>query len=187
MSARLLWVDDEIDHLKAHCIFLEKRGYQVTTVSNGRDAISLCQSDDFDLVLLDENMPGLSGLETLSEIKNIHPNLPVVMVTKNEAEDIMDQAIGAKIADYLLKPVNPMQILLTLKKNIHQREIVQEQTETGYRQDFAQISLQMDDARDAQAWQELYRRLVAWELQLEESADPAMNDMLRMQKEEANA
>lgn len=186
MPARLLWVDDEIDHLKAHQIFLEKRGYDVTTVSNGRDAIDLCAANDYDLVLLDENMPGLSGLETLSEIKNIHPNLPVVMVTKNEAEDIMDQAIGAKIADYLLKPVNPMQILLTLKKNIHQREIVQEQTQTGYRQDFAQISLQMDDARDAQSWQELYRRLVAWELQLEESADPAMNEMLRMQKEEAN-
>ena len=187
MSARLLWVDDEIDLLKAHCIFLEKRGYEVTTTSNGRDAIDLCKEGDYDLVLLDENMPGLSGLETLSQIKAVCPTLPVVMVTKNEAEDLMDQAIGAQIADYLLKPVNPMQILLTLKKNIHQREIVQEQTQTGYRQDFAQISLQMDDARDTEAWKDLYRRLVAWELQLEENADPAMGEMLRLQKEEANA
>lgn len=187
MSARLLWVDDEIDLLKAHCIFLEKRGYHITTVSNGQDAIDLCRSAGFDLVLLDENMPGLSGLETLSAIKELHPTLPVVMVTKNEAEDLMDQAIGAKIADYLLKPVNPMQILLTLKKNIHSRLIVQEQTETNYRQEFAQLSLQIDRADDTATWKELYKRLVRWELQLEESAEAAMNDMLRMQKEEANA
>lgn len=186
MSARLLWVDDEIDLLKAHCIFLEKRGYDVTTTSNGRDAIDLCRTNDFDLVLLDENMPGLSGLETLSAIKDLQPTLPVVMVTKNEAEDIMDQAIGAKIADYLLKPVNPMQILLTLKKNIHQRTIVQEQTETNYRQEFAAISLQTDAAQTAEEWTELYKRLVRWELQLEEGADAAMAEMLRMQKEEAN-
>lgn len=187
MSARLLWVDDEIDLLKPHCIFLEKRGYHVTTVSNGRDAIDLCRTAVFDLMLLDENMPGLSGLETLNAIKEIQPTLPVVMVTKNEAEDLMDQAIGAKIADYLLKPVNPMQILLTLKKNIHSRIIVQEQTETNYRQEFAQLSRQIDEAKDAAAWKELYKRLVRWELQLEESADAPMNDMLRLQKEEADA
>lgn len=186
MSARLLWVDDEIDLLKAHCIFLEKRGYDVTTTSNGRDAIDLCRTNVFDLVLLDENMPGLSGLETLSAIKDLQPTLPVVMVTKNEAEDIMDQAIGAKIADYLLKPVNPMQILLTLKKNIHQRTIVQEQTQTNYRQEFAAISLQIDAAQTAEEWTELYKRLVRWELQLETDTDGAMAEMLRTQKEEAN-
>ncbi len=186
MSARLLWVDDEIDLLKAHRIFLEKRGYEVTTVSNGRDAIDLCRTEAFDLVLLDENMPGLSGLETLAGIKDIQPNVPVVMVTKNEAEDLMDQAIGSQIDDYLLKPVNPMQILLTLKKNIHQREIVQEVTTTGYRQEFGQISMMADDARDPESWKELYRRIVRWELQLEDNADPAMADMLKMQKEEAN-
>lgn len=187
MIARLLWVDDEIDLLRPHCLFLEKRDYEVTTATNGRDAIELCQAHTFDLVLLDENMPGLSGLETLSAIKDLQPTLPVVMVTKNEAEDLMDQAIGAKIADYLLKPVNPMQILLTLKKNIHQRDIVQEQTETGYRQAFAQLSLQIDETRDAEAWIEMYRRLVRWELQLADAADPAMGEMLRMQKSEANA
>ena len=123
MSARLLWVDDEIDMLKPHILFLEKKGYEVVTASNGPDAIDLCRDQSFDLVLLDENMPGLSGLETLMRLKDLVPNVPVVMVTKNEEEDIMDQAIGSKIADYLIKPVNPKQILLTLKKNIHQREI----------------------------------------------------------------
>ncbi len=186
MSARLLWVDDEIDLLKAHRIFLEKRGYEVSTASNGRDAIELCRREAFDLVLLDENMPGLSGLETLAGIKDLHPNLPVVMVTKNEAEDIMDQAIGSQIADYLLKPVNPMQILLTLKKNIHQREIVQEITTTGYRQEFGRIAMMADEAADAEAWKELYRRIVRWELQLEETDDEALTEMLRQQKEEAN-
>ena len=186
MSARLLWVDDEIDLLKAHCIFLQKRGYEVATASNGRDAIELCRTENFDLVLLDENMPGLSGLETLAAIKDLHPNIPVVMVTKNEAEDLMDQAIGSKIDDYLLKPVNPMQILLTLKKNIHQREIMQEITTTGYRQEFGRIAMMADDASDCEKWKELYRRIVRWELQLEETADEALSDMLRQQKEEAN-
>lgn len=186
MSARLLWVDDEIDLLKAHKIFLEKRGYTVVTATNGRDAIDMCRTENFDLILLDENMPGLSGLETLARIKDVQPDIPVVMVTKNEAEDLMDQAIGSQIADYLLKPVNPMQILLTLKKNIHQREIVQEVATTGYRQEFAQISMQADDARDPEAWKELYRRIVRWELQLADTDDPALADMLRMQKEEAN-
>lgn len=187
MSARLLWVDDEIDLLRPHCIFLEKRGYDITTCNNGADAVDLCKTQAFDLVLLDENMPGLSGLETLSAIKTLHPEMPVVMVTKNEAEDLMDQAIGAQITDYLLKPVNPMQILLALKKHIHAQEIRQEHTEIGYRQDFSRIALSMDDAQDAEAWKELYKKLVHWELQLEEAPDSAMNELLRTQKEEANA
>ena len=120
----LLWVDDEIELLKAHIIFLEKKGYEVVTVSNGADAIEQCSIQTFDLVLLDEQMPGLSGLETLQRMKEIQPATPIVMVTKSEEENIMNQAIGAKIADYLIKPVNPSQILLTLKKNIHRREIV---------------------------------------------------------------
>lgn len=187
MSARLLWVDDEIDLLRPHCIFLEKRGYDITTANSGGDAVELCRTQAFDLVLLDENMPGLSGLETLAQIKALQPELPVVMVTKNEAEDLMDQAIGAQITDYLLKPVNPMQILLALKKHIHAQEIRQEHTESGYRQDFSRIALSMDDAQDAEAWKELYKKLVHWELQLEEAPDSAMNELLRTQKEEANA
>ena len=143
----LLWVDDEIELLKAHIIFLEKKGYEVITVSNGSDAIEQCQTQTFDLVLLDEQMPGLSGLETLQRIKGIQPATPVVMVTKSEEEDIMNQAIGAKIADYLIKPVNPNQILLTLKKNIHQKEIVTEVTQSSYQQSYQQIAMQIADCR----------------------------------------
>ncbi len=185
MIARLLWVDDEIDMLRAHILFLEKKDYEVVTANNGPDAIDLCREENFDLVLLDENMPGLSGLETLTRLKEVAPNVPVVMVTKNEEEDIMDQAIGSKIADYLIKPVNPKQILLTLKKNIHQREIVQEVTQTGYRQDFSRIGMQMSERLSAEEWKELYKRLVHWELELAEAGSP-MDDMLRMQKEEAD-
>lgn len=185
MSVRLLWVDDEIEMLKAHIIFLEKKNYEVMTASNGADALDLCRSHRFDLILLDENMPGLSGLETLMRLKEVIPSVPVVMVTKNEEEDIMDQAIGSKIADYLIKPVNPNQILLTLKKNIHRREIVQEVTQSGYRQDFSRIGMQMSDNLGAEEWKELYKQLVYWELELADSQS-AMNDMLKMQKEEAN-
>ena len=185
MHSLLLWVDDEIEMLSAHILFLQKKDYEVGTASNGPDALDLCREQKFDLILLDENMPGLSGLETLMRLKDIVPNVPVVMVTINEEEDIMDQAIGSKIADYLIKPVNPNQILLALKKNIHQREIVQEVAQTGYRQDFSRIGMQMTENLDAEGWKELYRKLVYWELELSE-ADSAMNDMLRMQKEEAN-
>lgn len=184
-NGRLLWVDDEIEMLKAHILFLQKKDYEVMTANNGADAIDLCRSNRFDLILLDENMPGLSGLETLTHLKEIAPTVPVVMVTKNEEEDLMDQAIGSKIADYLIKPVNPSQVLLTLKKNIHQREIVQEVTQTGYRQEFSRIDMQLSENLSAGDWKELYKRLVHWELELQE-ADSAMNDMLRMQKKEAN-
>lgn len=181
----LLWVDDEIELLKAHILFLEKKGYEVITVSNGSDAIDQCSSQTFDLVLLDEQMPGLSGLETLQRIKEIQPATPIVMVTKSEEEDIMDQAIGSKIADYLIKPVNPNQILLTLKKNIHQKEIVTEVTQTGYQQEYQQIALQIADCRTFNDWVDVYRRLVKWELELS-STDSNMAEMLKMQKEEAN-
>ena len=185
-NGRLLWVDDEADLLKAYIIFLEKKGYSVTTASNGPDAYEICRHNDFDLILLDENMPGWSGLKTLEEIKEVLPHVPVVMVTKNEAEDLMDQAIGSKIADYLLKPVHPKQILLSLKRNIHRRELEQEVTQTGYREDFGRIGGQMAEDLDADGWKQLYKRLVHWELALE-GADEAMAEMLRAQKEEANA
>lgn len=184
-NGRLLWVDDEIEMLKAHILFLQKKDYEVMTANNGADAIDLCKTNRFDLILLDENMPGLSGLETLTHLKEIAPTVPVVMVTKNEEEDLMDQAIGSKIADYLIKPVNPSQVLLTLKKNIHQREIVQEVTQSSYRQEFSRIDMQLSENLSAEEWKELYKRLVHWELELQ-VADSAMNDMLRMQKEEAN-
>lgn len=181
----LLWADDEIELLKAHIIFLQKKGYEVITVSNGTDAVEQCQQRTFDLVLLDEMMPGLTGLETLQMIKNIQPATPVVMVTKSEEEDIMDQAIGSKIADYLIKPVNPNQILLTLKKNIHRKEIVTEVTQSGYQQEFMQISMQIADCDSIEDWKEIYRKLVRWEVELS-STDSQMTEMLNMQKEEAN-
>ena len=181
----LLWVDDEIELLKAHIIFLEKKGYEVVTVSNGTDAIDQCRQQTFDLILLDEMMPGLSGLETLQHIKDIQPATPVVMCTKSEEENIMDQAIGSKIADYLIKPVNPNQILLSLKKNIHRKDIVTEVTQSGYQQDYQQIAMQMMDCRNFQDWMEVYRRLVKWELELSDT-DSSMTEMLSMQKEEAN-
>ena len=185
MIGQLLWVDDEMELLKAHIIFLQKKGYEVTTASNGTDAIDLCQDHSFDLVLLDEQMPGLSGLETLQRIKEIAPATPVVMVTKSEEENIMEQAIGQKIADYLIKPVNPNQILLTLKKNIHRREIETEVTQSHYQQSFQQIAMQIMECQTWQDWVEVYKRLVHWELQLS-STDSQMTDMLAMQKEEAN-
>ena len=184
-NGQLLWVDDEIELLRAHIIFLEKKGYEVTTVSNGTDAIDMCQEKSFDLVLLDEQMPGLSGLETLQRIKQIAPAMPVVMVTKSEEENIMEQAIGQKIADYLIKPVNPNQILLTLKKNIHRREIETEVTQSQYQQQFQQIAMKIMDCRNWQDWADVYRQLVHWELQLS-STDSQMTEMLAMQKEEAN-
>ncbi|MBQ2456950.1 MAG: response regulator, partial [Bacteroidaceae bacterium] len=162
MNYRLLWVDDEIDLLKAHILFLQKKGYDVTTVTNGFDALDKCAEVDFDLVLLDENMPGISGLETLNRIKAIHPSMPVVMVTKSEEENIMDQAIGAQIADYLIKPVNPTQILLTLKKNIHHKEIVTEVAQTAYQQDFGKIGLQINDSLTLDEWIETYKKLTYW-------------------------
>lgn len=181
----LLWVDDEVELLKAHIIFLEKKGYQVVTVSNGADAIEQCRQQTFDLILLDEMMPGLSGLETLQQIKDIQPATPVVMCTKSEEEDIMNQAIGSKIADYLIKPVNPNQILLSLKKNIHQREIVSEVTQSSYQQEYQQLAMQIMDSRTWKDWMDIYRRLVKWELELSSTNSP-MTEMLQMQKEEAN-
>lgn len=186
MAYRLLWADDEIELLNAHIIFLQGKGYEVTKVTNGPDAIEACRREAFDLILLDENMPGLTGLETLTTIKELHPATPVVMVTKSEEEDIMEQAIGSKIADYLIKPVNPHQILLALKKNIHSREIVAEKANSAYQQNFGRLSMQISDARSIEEWQEVYRKIVYWELELE-NADVQMREMLKSQKEEANS
>lgn len=184
-SGLLLWVDDEIELLKAHILFLEKKGYMVDTASNGLDALDKCRDKAYDLILLDENMPGLSGLETLSQIKDVQPVTPVVMVTKSEEENLMDQAIGSKIADYLIKPVNPTQILLTLKKNIHQREIVNEAAQSSYQRSFTKIGEQISDARTFEDWKSVYKMLVRWELELAENASD-MDEMLCMQKAEAD-
>ena len=181
----LLWVDDEIELLKAHILFLQQKGYEVETVTNGHDALDRCALKTYDLILLDENMPGLTGLETLARIKELSPSTPVVMVTKSEEENIMDQAIGSKIADYLIKPVNPTQILLTLKKNIHHKEIVTEVSQTAYQQNFGKIGMQINDSFTFDEWTEVYKKLVFWEMKLSET-DSQMMEMLAMQKAEAN-
>ena len=184
-NGTLLWIDDEIELLRAHILFLKGKEYEVDTATNGRDALDRCRERSYDLILLDENMPGLTGLETLTLIKEVQPTVPVVMVTKSEEEDIMNQAIGAKIADYLIKPVNPNQILLTLKKNIHKKDIITETTNTNYQQNMGRIAMQINDAATHEDWIEVYKSLVYWELELEH-ADNNMSEMLRMQKEEAN-
>ncbi|MBO7378949.1 MAG: response regulator, partial [Bacteroidales bacterium] len=185
-NPQILWADDEIDLLKPHVMFLQQRGYDVVTVTNGQDALEKVRQQTFDLVFLDENMPGISGLETLQEIKEKQPSLPVIMVTKSEEENIMDQAIGGKIADYLIKPVLPSQMLLSIKKNLHAREITQQQQTSGYQQEFGRLSMSIDMAKNFEDWVEVYKRLVYWELELSASDDQGLSQMLLMQKQEAN-
>jgi len=182
---RLLWADDEIDLLKPHILFLEEKGYEVVTTTNGQDALDLCHEQSFDLVFLDENMPGLSGLETLNAIKEFLPSIPVVMITKSEEEDIMDQAIGSKIADYLIKPVNPSQMLLAIKKNVHKEEIIHDATTVSFQQNFSKLSMQIDDSRSWESWIDVYKKIVYWELELEQTKT-GMEDVLKHQKAEAN-
>lgn len=186
-SGKILWVDDEIQLLKPHMLFLEKKNYEVTPCTNGADAVESVSEEQFDIVLLDENMPGLSGLETLSQIKEKLPNLPVIMITKSEEEYIMEEAIGSKIADYLIKPVNPNQILLSLKKNLDNSRLVSEKTTSNYQQEFRKISLDLAMVNTFEDWIELYKKLVHWEIQLESIADIGMMEILESQKEEANS
>ena len=183
---RLLWVDDEIEHLKAHILFLKEKGYIVETATNGKDALQMLKEKTYDLVFLDENMPGISGLETLDRIKEFRHEVPVIMITKNEAEEIMEQAIGSKIADYLIKPVNPNQILLSIKKTLDRKSLVSIKTTTNYQAEFSKIGMQLSENLSFSEWTEIYRRILYWELELEEHTDSSMNEVLIMQKNEAN-
>lgn len=183
---RILWADDEIDLLTPHILFLQEKGYEITTVNSGQDAIEACQEENFDLIFLDENMPGITGLQTLSHIKASHPDLPVVMITKSEDEDIMTSAIGKKIDDYLIKPVNPNQILLSIKKNLHKQNIISETTLEGYRETYMHIANDIATVGTLQEWIELYKKLSWWDLELTASQSPLM-DLLRSQKAEANS
>ncbi len=182
----ILWADDEIDLLKPHILFLRAKGYDPVTVNNGRDALELVASRHFDLVILDENMPGLTGLETLQRIKELSPQTPVIMITKSEEENIMNQAVGNNIADYLIKPVNPNQILLSIKKNLHSRKIVSQTAAADYQQEFTRLSSQINDARTIDDFYQLYEKLTSWELRLA-SADTNMDDLLKMQKSDADS
>ena len=182
----ILWADDEIDLLKPHVLFLEEKGYKVETTNNGAEAIDMIKQHHYDIVFLDENMPGLSGLETLSQIKNIKSTLPVIMITKSEEEGIMEDAIGSKISDYLIKPVNPKQILLALKKNLEAKHLISEKTTSAYQQEFRNIGMTISDRLSYAERVELYKKMIYWELALEKTNDPGMADILKMQKEEAN-
>lgn len=183
---KILWADDEIDLLKPQILFLEQKGYVVEPVSNGHDALDKCKTEHFDLVFLDENMPGISGLETLAKIKAINKNLPVVMITKSEEENIMEEAIGSQIADYLIKPVRPNQILMSIKKLTENKKLVSEKTATSYRQEFQTIMMELNNVNTHQEWAELYRKLIFWELELDTADNAEMKSILDMQKSEAN-
>jgi len=183
----ILWVDDEIDLLKPHILFLEGKNYDVITCPSGQEALELLPENKVDIVFLDENMPGISGLETLNEIKLIDSSIPIVMITKNEEESIMEEAIGSKIADYLIKPVNPNQILLSLKKNLDHSRLISETTTSNYQQEFRKIAMDLSMVNDHEEWVRLYKKLIYWELQLEEIEDSGMFEILESQKVEANS
>src|SRR3970040_1646783 len=184
---KILWVDDEIDYLKPHILFLEKKNYSVTTCNNGRDAIDIFENENFDIVFLDENMPGMSGLETLFEMKEKKSSIPMIMITKSEEEYIMEEAIGSKIADYLIKPVNPNQILLSLKKNLDHSRLISQKTTLDYQKEFRKISMEMSMVNSYEDWVELYKKLIFWELNLENINDHGMIEILESQKAEANS
>lgn len=186
-TIKILWVDDEIDLLKPHILFLEKKNYSVTTCNNGLDAISIFEENNFDIVFLDENMPGMSGLETLSEMKEKKSAIPMIMITKSEEEYIMEEAIGSKIADYLIKPVNPNQILLSLKKNLDHSRLISQKTTLDYQKEFRKISTEMAMVNSHEEWIELYKKLIFWELELENIDDQNMIEILESQKVEANS
>ncbi len=183
---KILWVDDEVELLKPHVLFLQQKGYEVATCNNGYDAIDMASEEAFDLIILDEMMPGMTGLETLPKIKELRPTTPVIMVTKSEEENIMDKAVGSKIADYLIKPVNPNQVLLSIKKNVHSRRLVTEQTTADYRAEFGRLAQSLQMADTFQDWCTLYRRLTGWEIELEGSTDQSIKEILSFQKGEAN-
>ena len=185
-KAKVLWVDDEIDLLKIQILYLEEKGHTVFTANNGYDAIETVKKNNFDIIFLDENMPGISGLDVLTEVKRLKPSIPVVMVTKNEEEDIMDDAVGSKIDDYLIKPVNPKQIILSIKKNVEHKQLISEKTSQRYRTEFSELSMRINQAGNYEAWYDLYKDLVYWELELDKSGDHTMDEVLLQQKEEAN-
>src|SRR4051794_9721476 len=184
--AKILWADDEIDNLQSQRLFLESKGYEVHTFTNGFDAIDYVKDNAVDVVLLDESMPGITGLETLAKIKEVNPNVPVVMITKNETENLMDDAIGSQITDYLIKPVNPNQVLLSLKKTIDNRRLVAEKTTQQYQLQFRNLFMALNSNPDHNEWMDIYKKLIYWELEMEKSDSPEMREVLYAQKQEAN-
>ena len=186
MEAKILWADDEIDLLKPHILFLEQKGYEIDTINNGAEAVEMAEKKHYDIIFLDENMPGLNGLETLAQIKQKNQSVPVIMITKSEEEYIMEEAIGGQISDYLIKPVNPNQILLSLKKNLLKKDLVSQKTTHDYQVEFRQIGMRINDRLDVDEWADIYKKLVRWEIKLEESNDESMKEIFAMQKKDAN-
>src|SRR5258706_3525280 len=185
-AAKILWVDDEMESLKSQIMFLENKGYQIHSLSNGWDAVDKVRDSEVDVVLLDESMPGITGLETLQKIKEINAQVPIVLITKNETENLMDEAIGSQISDYLIKPVNPNQVWLSLKKIIDNRRLVAEKTTSSYQQEFRNLFMALNDNPDYNQWMDIYKKLVFWELEMEKSDSPEMREILQSQKQEAN-
>ena len=185
--AKIIWVDDEIESLQSQKLFLESKGYDVITFNNGFDVIEFVKNNFADVILMDESMPGISGLETLAKIKEIKQHIHVVLITKNETERLMDEAIGSQISDYLLKPVNPKQDLLSLKKIIDNKRLVAEKTTSSYQQQFRELFTALNDNPDFNQWMDIYKKLVYWELEMEKSDSPEMREIFASQKEEANA
>ncbi len=182
---KILWVDDEIEFLKPHIMFLQGKGFDVETCNNGYDAVECVRNAPYDLVILDEMMPGMTGLETLPKLKELRPAMPVIMATKSEEEHIMDQAIGSKIADYLIKPINPNQVLLSIKKNLLSRQLVTEKTTADYRSEFGTIASSLNSASTFAEWCGIYRKMVNWSIELAESTDESIKEILAYQKDEA--
>lgn len=186
MNAKILWVDDEVELLKPHILFLENKGYSIDTCNNGYDALEAAGSTHYDLIILDEMMPGMTGLETLPKLKEVSPTTPIVMVTKSEEEDIMNRAVGADIDDYLIKPVNPNQVLLSIKKNVHKQELYDEVTTADYRSQFNDITNEVNSSDSFDKWVQIYKKLISWEIQLSNSTDESVKEILSYQKTEAN-
>src|SRR6195952_5489299 len=184
--SKILWVDDEIESLTSQILFLENKGYEVQTKTNGFDAVEYVKSNIVDVVLMDESMPGITGLQTLQQIKEVNSNLPVVLITKNEAENLMDEAIGSQISDYLIKPVNPNQVWLSLKKLIDNKRLVAEKTTSAYQQEFRSLFMALNDNPDYNGWMDIYKKLVYWELEMKKSDSPEMQEVFESQKSEAN-
>src|SRR6266567_4746803 len=184
--AKIIWVDDEIDSLQSQKLFLENKGYEVTTFTNGFDAIDYVKENPVDVVLIDESMPGITGLETLAKIKEVNQSLPVVLITKNETENLMDEAIGSQISDYLIKPVNPNQVWLSLKKILDNKRLVAEKTTTAYQQQFRNLFMALNSNPDYNEWMDIYKKLVYWELEMKKSDSPEMREVFETQKQEAN-
>ncbi|MDW3646285.1 MAG: PglZ domain-containing protein [Bacteroidia bacterium] len=186
-NAKILWVDDEIDHLKGHMMFLRQKNFDVDSASNGIDALEMIQEATYDIVFLDEQMPGMDGLAVLAEIQQIKPNLPVIMVTKSEEEHIMEDALGAQITDYLIKPVKPTQIWLACKKVLENKKLITAKVNSGYQQDFRNIAMQFFEDNDFEDWKDIYKKLMYWEGKMEENEDKSMEEVLSTQLNEANA